>query len=589
MTARQAVTYTCVFIFCVAILLLLEVALGLYLYKAVKNDFEIVFVKELRQGLCKEEFKEFLGDNNYMQQYIDEKIKTLLCKIGLCDRFQSTRQRRHTDEGYGYWGHNHHGHNGFRHHHGEPGPPGPPGPAGIPGPPGIAGSPGLKGEYGFPGDRGIEGQKGERGGSGLPGAKGDQGPQGNSGQKGDIGPQGLKGDKGERGIMGDVGQPGKEGPPGKNGAPGKDGPPGLKGDGGTIGLPGERGDKGEMGAPGKDGLSGPPGIPGFSGPVGPPGLDGKIGPKGAKGVKGKQGLRGLKGDKCKGECGDKGPEIVVSGNEEYPIYDIDVRFGDCELLSIGRMDTLQSVNVNYTTFMVDSNPPTEREAMKFWATVNDIPKLFEFDNVIALIRDKPSVIYELEVPFQGNAHVVYNGSFFYSAKDHTSDIIKYDLTTKKLQTLSVPSESSKMKHLYLANYNNFDFSVDQNGLWVIFSSTKSDYTSMIKINPDDMTIQNKWDVNIVNRDFIDMFIVSGKLYTLHLTPSLNVEINLVIDILFGTVKEVHIPGIHKTGEITMATYDHRGEKLLLIDGGKMVLYSISCQDLSTSTKVVRAE
>ncbi|XP_031345578.1 gliomedin-like isoform X2 [Photinus pyralis] len=621
MSAKRVLTYACLSILCLTVVLLLEVGLGLYLYKTIQKDFEEIFVKELRKGVCKEEFKQLLEDGNSLNKYIRDTIINYTHSD--CDQLKLTRNRRHTEghnhgswgHNHGSWGHNHgswghhrhHHHDGFHHNHeqtetpgllGPPGPPGPPGQPGFQGQKGeqgpwglngIKGEQGLQGQVGQKGETGARGPRGENGVTGLagaPGLPGKEGPAGKDGRDGNFGQPGQKGEqgvwgpsgpKGEPGLQGQVGQKGETGPRGEIGAtglagapglPGREGPAGKDGRDGNSGQPGQKGEIGVIGVPGERGVTGPPGnsgipgIPGLPGPVGPPGQEGVQGPKGDKGEK---------------------------GERETPTIRIVPRISGCEQLSIGKLDFFQTLNETWTSIMIDSNPLTESDGQKFWGTMRDIPKLFEFNSLESLAKNDPSVIYDLTIPFEGNSHVVYQGSFFYNSKDRMEEIIKYDFSSQKTESLIVPGISSTEKKMYLSGYSRFDFSVDEYGLWIVFPNPESDSTSIIKINTEDMTIERTWDVGMKNEEFIDMFVASGILYTMHYTPSLQVEINLAINLFTSTVKTVNIFGIRNTGEITMATYDHRGERILLVEPGRMLVYSTVCDDNILSTKLVFPE
>jgi hypothetical protein len=90
--------------------------------------------------------------------------------------------------------------------------------------------------------------------------------------------------------------------------------------------------------------------------------------------------------------------------------------------------------------------------------------------------------YPLSYQFKGNAHVVYNGSFYYHAKS-TNRIIKFSLLTGNSYNLSLPFPySSNSTNLYTGQFNYMDFNVDDNGLWVIFPVPDSNNTAIMKVN-----------------------------------------------------------------------------------------------------------
>ncbi|KAK5649031.1 hypothetical protein RI129_003923 [Pyrocoelia pectoralis] len=576
---------TVILILCVLFILLLEVLIGFYVYTVIKTDFREEFVREVRRGVCKEEFKSLLGDKEYLKNICD----VVGCKLleSLDDKWHPmypdgglNRQKRYVPSNIpltdrfvplavpdpivpsktGPF---------IRVNHympaSPPCPPGPPGPPGATGPPGPIGFAGKHGEKGSPG---VKGQRGEKGESGSPGKDGHDGIPGKSGPLGQIGspgPPGIRGRSGPPGVKGEKGETGPIGLMGQEGEKGEMGPRGIEGPKGDEGSPGAAG---PSGLNGKDGLQG---VQGLKGERGPPGQDGKEGLLGPRGLPGQCNL-------CETKHERRNESVIVKKieNKMYSGFRIN-KSAECPSIVIGEREILGGIDEVYTSFMVDSKPPSKTEGYKYWVTKNDKFKLYEFDDMELFIKNKPSTVYDLEVPFDGNAHVVYDGLFFYKVKGTNPKIMKYDFKNGKSQTLIIPDlPQYKMKRLYLNNYNFFDFSVDQNGLWVIFSIL--DQTAVAKINHESMIIECMWEISLKNNNVIDMFVASGTLYTLEFTPTFDVEVHLAIDLDSNTVTQVNIGGIHQTGGITMATYDYSTYQLLLVDGDRRLVYPFFCED-----------
>lgn len=91
--------------------------------------------------------------------------------------------------------------------------------------------------------------------------------------------------------------------------------------------------------------------------------------------------------------------------------------------------------------------------------------------------------YTLDHPFGGNTHVIYNGCFFYNVKD-TRRIIKFYLDTGSTVSLDLPttgSTNTSAEKIYSGGFNTVDFSVDDNGLWLIFAVPNSNNTAVMKV------------------------------------------------------------------------------------------------------------
>lgn len=91
-------------------------------------------------------------------------------------------------------------------------------------------------------------------------------------------------------------------------------------------------------------------------------------------------------------------------------------------------------------------------------------------------------IYNLSLPLKGNSHVIFNGSFYYNARD-SPKIIKLELKTGTTSGLDVPYIDTSSKNLlYTSNFTYMDFSVDDNGLWVIYGIEDSNNTAVMKVS-----------------------------------------------------------------------------------------------------------
>jgi hypothetical protein len=119
----------------------------------------------------------------------------------------------------------------------------------------------------------------------------------------------------------------------------------------------------------------------------------------------------------------------------------------------------------------------------------------------------------LSISLQGNTHVIYNGAFYYNERNKPH-ILRYGLETKNTQMLTVPLVATRgSNYLYTTNYNYMDFSVDENGLWVIYGIPSSNHTMVMKVNTDNkMETQYMWNISINHHLFGEMFVACGVLY-----------------------------------------------------------------------------
>ncbi|XP_046810127.1 uncharacterized protein LOC111678143 [Lucilia cuprina] len=173
-------------------------------------------------------------------------------------------------------------------------------------------------------------------------------------------------------------------------------------------------------------------------------------------------------------------EIQPAGNYSYP--GLPKRKKSCILYAVGKPVFHKYVDELHGSWLKDpAAKETDREKT-FITKEKDNKLLYEYTSKVAYrMNDVPRKQYDLGVGFQGNAHVVYNGSFYYN--QYNSDyVVKLDLSTGKRISTQLPSAGiATGNKLYSTKYNYMDFNVDEVGLWVIYSTYDSNNTLVAKV------------------------------------------------------------------------------------------------------------
>jgi len=146
---------------------------------------------------------------------------------------------------------------------------------------------------------------------------------------------------------------------------------------------------------------------------------------------------------------------------------------------------------------------------------------------IVLLQNTVHILHPLTLPFslQGNAHVIYNGSFYYN-QNGSANIVRYVLDKNISYSLNAPLVATTgNNYLYTTNYSYMDFSVDENGLWVIYGIPSSNHTVVMKVNTiQTMEIEYMWNISIKHHLFGEMFVACGVLYAIDSTTERNSKI-----------------------------------------------------------------
>lgn len=130
--------------------------------------------------------------------------------------------------------------------------------------------------------------------------------------------------------------------------------------------------------------------------------------------------------------------------------------------------------------------------------------------------------------FQGNGHLIYKNVFYYHEKGKPS-IIRYNLTNRTLDRCDLPKANvnNSLNLLYKIKHKYVDLSMDENGLWAIYSLDGN--TAVVRINTGNrFEVQGGWNISVRNQDVGEMFIVCGILYAVDSVTEFKTKIRYTI-------------------------------------------------------------
>ncbi|KAJ8924524.1 hypothetical protein NQ315_007322 [Exocentrus adspersus] len=291
---------------------------------------------------------------------------------------------------------------------------------------------------------------------------------------------------------------------------------------------------------------------------------------------------------CDNKCSPGGVSLidliskwdVRQYNENQTYKGVGERNKECVLYAVGKPVYHRYTDHTYGSWMRDpASTPTEKEHEKFWVThENKSNVLYEYDNKTMFRRDTPNKEYHLDHPFGGNSHVVYKGAFFYNVKD-TSRIIKFHLKNQSMVSLDLPTNNTKLKRLYSGQYNYMDFSVDDNGLWVIFAVPDSNNTAVMKVDVITMKPEYIWNISLDHHKVGEMFIVCGVLYAVDSVTERNSKIRFAMDLYKNTLLDVNLSFSNPFRKTTMLGYNPKNTELYSWDKGNQLTYPVRYHDI----------
>ncbi|KAL2770343.1 olfactomedin-4 precursor [Daubentonia madagascariensis] len=177
---------------------------------------------------------------------------------------------------------------------------------------------------------------------------------------------------------------------------------------------------------------------------------------------------------------------------------------------------------------------------------------------------------------QGSGTAVYNNNMYINWYN-TRNIAKVNLTTNTVAvTKTLPNAAYNNRFSY-ANvaWQDIDFAVDENGLWVIYSTEASTGNMMIsKLNDTTLEVLNTWYTKQYKPSASNTFMVCGVLYATRILNTRTEEIFYYYDTNTGKEGKLNIV-MHKMQErVQSINYHPFDQKLFVYNDGYLLNYDL---------------
>ncbi|KAK8397870.1 hypothetical protein O3P69_004577 [Scylla paramamosain] len=277
-----------------------------------------------------------------------------------------------------------------------------------------------------------------------------------------------------------------------------------------------------------------------------------------------------------------GLSVEQYGNVTYPGFRN--RSSDCMLAAVGKPVYHRHTDSIYGSWMRDPHPADPQQEPRFWTTNPADPmRLFEFADKNRYRKNQASKNYTLPVPFVGNSHVVYNGSFYYHHKGHQR-IIRYDLLTGSYSSVAVPAVATEGQNfLYRVSMDYIDFNTDDNGLWAIYGLPVNNNTVVMKLDPWSLKVEYSWNIPLSHKKFGDLFITCGVLYAIDSATERDTKIRFAFDLYRKRLLDVDLPFNNPFRMTTMLGYNFDTKEIYSWDNGNQLTYPVKVIDIGYNT------
>lgn len=187
--------------------------------------------------------------------------------------------------------------------------------------------------------------------------------------------------------------------------------------------------------------------------------------------------------------------------------------------------------------------------------------------------------YTTSNAIQGPGVVLYNGSLYYNCYK-SGEMCKFNLNTKNIIHVNLPNagHSNKFPYCYYDcyGYTDIDFSVDENGIWVIYA-TEENYGNIVlsKINSNNLDVLQTWKTKLFKKATTNAFMVCGVLYATRFVSKNEEEIFYMFDTVTNQeAKNLNIRLIKFSPNVASLHYNPVDRKLYLFNGGYMLSYGV---------------
>ncbi|XP_040897111.1 myocilin isoform X2 [Toxotes jaculatrix] len=253
-----------------------------------------------------------------------------------------------------------------------------------------------------------------------------------------------------------------------------------------------------------------------------------------------------------------------------------------DLVSVGEPVThrkADSIAGKYGVWMQDPEAVSPYGPNMVWridAIGTDVRQLFGYEDMEQLSKGFPSKVLLLPELVESTGATVYRGSLYYQRR-RSRTLIRYDLASESIAARrDLPHAGFHGQYPYSwGGYTDIDLSVDEQGLWAVYSTSKAKGAIVIsQLDPNTLEVKKSWETNIRKTSVANSFVICGKLYTVSSYAAPNTIINYMYDTTTSQGKTIAIPFKNKYLYNSMVDYNLAQRKLFAWDNFHMVSYDL---------------
>ncbi|XP_022653114.1 uncharacterized protein LOC111246948 isoform X4 [Varroa destructor] len=250
----------------------------------------------------------------------------------------------------------------------------------------------------------------------------------------------------------------------------------------------------------------------------------------------------------------------------------------------------------------DNDEAVTNRSRVFYATRHgDNKHLYMFKTREQFQSGAPAKQIPLNSPFYGNGNLLINGTFYYH-QNASNNIVRLPLysrsfegkgTIGQVSVLAVEDMAFSNRSFLFASQQNYAHIVaDENGLWIIYASTRSNNTMLLKVDETTFEKQFMWNLTLPHRKIGQMFIMCGVLYAINSVTEPHAQVYMyAYDLIADSIISLEAPisFTNPFGNTTFIIYNPREHQLFSTDKGNHLVYPVRSLEEDRQAELLEAQ
>ncbi|XP_067875234.1 olfactomedin-4-like isoform X2 [Heterodontus francisci] len=176
---------------------------------------------------------------------------------------------------------------------------------------------------------------------------------------------------------------------------------------------------------------------------------------------------------------------------------------------------------------------------------------------------------------QGSGMVLYKNFLYYNCYN-SREMCRVNIDTNAVERQTLKDAAYNNRFSYAGvTYQDMDFSVDETGLWIIYSTDANAGNIVIsKINVTSFTVEKTWVTSQYKPGVTNAFIICGTLYAIRPVSTRTEEIFYTFDTRTGEEGRIGIKMQKVMEKLQSVSYNPSDHKLYVYNDGYQVTYDV---------------